>query len=129
QQSLVAFCQQEGIALTGFSPLGASSYIQLGMDKGEGVGVLNHPTIKALAEKYNHSPAQICLRWATQRGYAVIPKSTHETRLRDNINIFDFTLSDEDMRSIAALDRKLRYNDPGDFCKGMGLPNGYPIYA
>jgi len=39
------------------------------MDKGEGVGVLNHPTIKALAEKYNHSPAQICLRWATQRGY------------------------------------------------------------
>jgi diketogulonate reductase-like aldo/keto reductase len=51
-----------------YSPSLPPSLHFLGMDKGEGVGVLNNPTIKALAEKHGRSPAQICLRWAVQRG-------------------------------------------------------------
>ncbi|EWM20294.1 aldehyde reductase [Nannochloropsis gaditana] len=99
------------------------------MDRGEGVGVLNNPVVQAIAREHSRTPAQVCLRWAVQRGYTAIPKSTHESRLQENLHVFDFTLSAEDMVKISGLNRHLRYNDPGEFCKGMGLPNGYPIYA
>jgi D-xylose reductase len=57
----------------------------------------------------------------------VIPKSTKVERLVENLNIFDFELSEDDVKAISALDKHLRYNDPGVFCKGMG--GSYPIYA
>jgi len=63
--------------------------------------------------------------------YLFLPPSLSPSllSLQENLTLFDFELSEEDMKSITSLDRKLRYNDPGEFCKGMGLPNGYPIYA
>jgi D-xylose reductase len=62
QESLVWYCQKEGIQITGFSPLGSSSYIQLGMDMGQGTGVLHDPVILAIAARYSKSPAQVVLR-------------------------------------------------------------------
>lgn len=69
-----------------------------------------------LAEKYNKSVGQVVLRWLTQRGVVVIPKSVHKERIIENFNIFDFELSQEDMEKIAALDTKnslfFSHNDP-----------------
>ena len=60
----------------------------------------------SIAEKYHKTPAQIMLRWHIQRGIVVIPKSTHIERMEENFNVFEFTLSDEDMNTIAGLDKK-----------------------
>lgn len=68
-------------------------------------GTFTQSELVALAEKYGKSPAQIMLRWQMQRGIVAIPKSVRSERIKENINIFDFELSDDDMDGIAALDR------------------------
>lgn len=74
---------------------------------GEGRGGLfDDATIKAIGEKYNKSVAQVVLRWHIQRGVVVIPKSTHYERMVENLNVFDFELTSEEMDTIAALDKK-----------------------
>lgn len=74
---------------------------------GEGrKGAFDDPTIKEIAAKYGKTPAQVMLRWHIQRDIVVIPKSTHIERMEENFNVFDFTLSAEDMEAIAALDHK-----------------------
>ena len=60
----------------------------------------------SLAEKHNKSVAQVVLRWLTQRGIVAIPKSVHKERIIENLNIFDFKLSDDDMKNITTLDKK-----------------------
>ena len=73
---------------------------------GEGRGGLfEDETLKAIGAKYNKSTAQVILRWHIQRGVAVIPKSTHYERMIENLNVFDFTLSNDDMAAISALDK------------------------
>jgi len=73
---------------------------------GEGRGGLfEDETLKALGAKYGKSPAQIILRWHIQRGIVVIPKSTHYERMVQNLDVFNFTLTDEDMAGIKALDK------------------------
>lgn len=67
--------------------------------------MLQNPTLTAIGEKYGKTAAQVILRWHLQRGVIVIPKSTHIERMRENIDVFDFTLSEEDMAAIAALDK------------------------
>ena len=67
--------------------------------------VLNENIIKKLAEKYKKSPAQIILRWHNQKGVIVIPGSKNPEHIKDNLNIFDFELSDEDMKKIDELDK------------------------
>lgn len=74
---------------------------------GEGRGnMFNNTILKAIGEKYNKSVAQVILRWQLQRGIVVIPKSTHKERMAENLNVFDFALTDTDMQTIAALDTK-----------------------
>ncbi len=126
QEKLLRYCQQEKIAYTAFSPLGAGSYIPLGMATASD-SVLNEQVVRDLASKYKKSPAQIVLRWGVQRGTAVIPKTSREDRLCENINIFDFELASEEMSSISKLDRNQRFNDPGVFCE-QAFGCFYPIY-
>lgn len=74
---------------------------------GEGRGGLfENEVLKEIGAKYGKTIAQVILRWHIQRGVVVIPKSTHKERMVENLNVFDFTLSDEDMDRIAALDTK-----------------------
>lgn len=74
---------------------------------GEGRGGLfENEVLKEIGAKYNKSTAQVMLRWHLQRGVVVIPKSTHKERMIENINVFDFELSKEDMDKIATLDTK-----------------------
>jgi len=132
QERLAAFCKWKGITVTGFSPLGAKSYSWL--DGETQVSVLGEVEINRIAKAHGKSPAQICIRWQVQRGLTVVPKSCNPGRLAENLAVFDFELSEQDMKDIGAINKDHRYNDPADFCKGMGGDGpiaefGYPIYG
>ena len=79
-------------------------------------GVVKCPVLAAIGEKYGKSAAQVALRWLTQRGVVAIPKSTHVERMEQNFNIFDFSLSDDDMAQIATLNQAdsgfINFGDP-----------------
>lgn len=74
--------------------------------------LLENPVITALAEKYGKNPGQIILRFENQEGFIVLPKSTYEKRIKGNIDIFDFKLTDEEMKSMEALDTGKGHHDP-----------------
>ena len=69
-----------------------------------GHGIFAHPVLTAIGEKYSKSAAQVALRWNVQRGVVVIPKSVHRERMEQNMEIWDFVLSEQDMADIAGLD-------------------------
>ena len=126
QNRLVRLCQDRGIAVTAFSPLAALSYIPMNMAD-EGESVLTELVIKSVAERVARTPAQVVLRWAVQRGTTVIPKSSNSNRMRENLQLFDFDLTDNEMAAISALNQNHRFNDPGDFCE-TEFGKFYPIY-
>lgn len=126
QPKLLRYCQQESIAFTAFSPLGAPSYVPLGMAKVSD-SVLELPAIREIASRHGRTPAQVVLRWGVQRGTAVIPKSSRPARLQENLAISTFELSDDEMSAIASLDRGQRFNDPGVFCE-QAFGSYFPIY-
>lgn len=70
-------------------------------------GVLNDPVISRLAVKYRRTPGQIILRWLVQRGIGGLPKSSNEDRMKLNLAVFDFEISEVDMEEISSLDRNL----------------------
>lgn len=98
QKELRKTLDQYGIKLMSWYPLGHG-------DK----SLLNEPVFKKLGEKYGKSPAQVILRWHTQMGFAVIPGSKNVAHIKDNLDILDFTLTDDEMNEIAALDSGTRY--------------------
>lgn len=101
QQELKAYCAEKGIALQAYSPLM------------NGKTVLEDRTIVALAEKYGKTAAQIILRWHLQSDHLIIPKTVTPIRMTENIQLFDFELTAEDIAQITALDRGERVNsDP-----------------
>jgi D-xylose reductase len=114
QEKLLRFCQQEQIAYVAFSPLGALSYLSLGMAREE-EAVMDETVVQELARRHGKTSAQVLLRWGVQRGTAVIPKTSRPERLRENLDIFDFELTPDDMLAIGALNRNRRFNDPGNF--------------
>lgn len=73
------------------------------LDEGRN-NIFRHPVLTKIGEKYGKTAAQVALRWNIDRGVVIIPKSVHEERMQQNIDLFDFKLSDEDMREIATLD-------------------------
>lgn len=126
QEKLLRFCRQEKIAVTGFSPLGALSYLSLGMAKPE-ESVTLEPVVLSIARRVGKTPAQVVLRWGVQGGNAVVPKTSRVDRLKENLDIFDFALTQEDMTAISALERGRRFNDPGVFCEAA-FGTFFPIY-
>lgn len=126
QPHLLRFCQEQQIAVTGYSPFGAGSYVPLGM-AGSGDSVLLDPVVLQIAGELDKSAAQIVLRWGIQRGTAVVPKSSNPQRLAENLAIFDFALSAEQMAAIDGLNRNQRFNDPGVFCESA-FNTFCPIY-
>lgn len=71
--------------------------------------LINEPVFAELGKKYGKSPAQIILRWHTQMGFVVIPGSKNVDHIKDNLNILDFKLTDEELAKIAELDKNERY--------------------
>jgi len=96
EDEIIKFCRENDIIIQAFSPI-AKARPEL----------LENEVIVKLAKKYNKTPAQICLRWGVQQGFVVIPKSTNENRIKENIDIFDWELEKEDFEVISKLDRKL----------------------
>ncbi|MDB2445145.1 aldo/keto reductase [Gammaproteobacteria bacterium] len=117
QENLLRTAMDYGIAVTGFSPLGALSYIDLNMATGE-ESVLAHSVVKVVSERTGATPAQVVLRWGLQRGCAIIPKSSKRERLIENIELSNFVLTESEMDSISALNKNRRFNDPALFCEG-----------
>lgn len=96
QREVRDLCHEYNIQIESYSPL---------MRAGE---VLENPIIRALADKYDKTPAQIVLRWHIQHNLVVIPKSVNPDRIKENIDVFDFEMSDADMESINDLDANVR---------------------
>ena len=74
--------------------------------------LFDNPTVKSIAEKHGKTPAQVLLRWATQRNVAVIPKSNNQSRLTQNLDVTGFDLSKGELDEISGLNKNLRFNDP-----------------
>ncbi|CAJ0767497.1 21651_t:CDS:2 [Entrophospora sp. SA101] len=110
QEQLVDYAKSQGLAVNAYSSIRSSSY---GPKKDENSPqLLKEPILEQIAKKYNRSTAQVALRWAVQRNIVVIPKSTNPSRLVENHKVIEFTLTDEEVKAISSLDRKLRFNDP-----------------
>jgi len=92
RRRLLEYCLEHGIVFEAYSPLARAK----GFDD---------PTIAAIAERLERTPAQVMLRWAIQHGAVVIPKSSNRDRIRSNALVFDFELTDADMRLLDGLDR------------------------
>ena len=106
QTRLVDFCQRLGMAVTAYSPLARPGYEEMSER------LVDEKVIRTIASAHGKTPAQVLLRWGIQRNTVVIPKSTHPKRIQENISVFDFELSESDMREIAGLERGLRIVDP-----------------
>ncbi|CAJ0596827.1 unnamed protein product [Cylicocyclus nassatus] len=109
QKKLRAFCKEHGIAVTAYSSLGnpGSAFFRKDGDP----NVLTDPVVKKIADAHGKTPAQVALRWATQLDIIVIPKSVSESRIKENIDLFDFKLSEEEMNEMEGLDRGWRILD------------------
>lgn len=126
QERLIKLAQDYGITVTAFSPLGALSYVSLDM-AAENESVLETDAVKIAAARLGKTPAQVVLRWGVQRGTAIIPKTARKERLKENLALFDFELSAEEMQAISALNSNRRFNDPAVFCEAA-FNTFYPIY-
>jgi diketogulonate reductase-like aldo/keto reductase len=91
QKETVELCQKNGIVVEAWSPLGTGK-------------MLTNETLMAIAAKYGKSVAQICIRWCLQHGVLPLPKSVTPSRIAENADVFDFTISDEDMAAIDAME-------------------------
>lgn len=103
QNEAISVGEERGTVVTAWSPLMQGKF-------------QDEPAFAEIAEGYGKTAAQVVLRWALQRGVIIIPKSVHEHRIRENIDLFDFELSQEDMQRIDALEKGERFGpDPHNF--------------
>ncbi|MDR2356785.1 MAG: aldo/keto reductase [Oscillospiraceae bacterium] len=99
QDGVRAYCDERGILLEAYSPLGTGR-------------ALGDPTLASVAAKYGKTPAQICINWCLRRGWLPLPKSVTPARIRENADVFDFELSDDDADVIASVDLGIKAMDP-----------------
>lgn len=106
QENALAVMKEYGVIPEAWGPFAEGNH-----------GIFTHPVLTKIGDKYGKSVAQVALRWNVQRGVVVIPKSVHKDRMEQNMNIWDFNLSDEDMAEIAKLDlghsEIVNHDDPG----------------
>jgi diketogulonate reductase-like aldo/keto reductase len=91
RRALLKACRERDVALEAYSPLGTGRH-------------LSDATVGAIAQRLGRTPAQVLLRWCIQRGTIVLPKSTHQDRIAQNAQVFDFALTEDDMAALDALD-------------------------
>uniref|UniRef100_A0AAY4EHB8 NADP-dependent oxidoreductase domain-containing protein n=1 Tax=Denticeps clupeoides TaxID=299321 RepID=A0AAY4EHB8_9TELE len=107
QPKLLEYCRQNDIVIVGYSPLGTSrdaSWVNLKCPP-----MLADEVLVSIGKKYNKNSAQVALRFNVQRGVVVIPKSFSPQRIKDNFQIFDFSLTEEEMKAIEGLNKNVRF--------------------
>uniref|UniRef100_A0A2K6FV63 Aldo-keto reductase family 1 member D1 n=1 Tax=Propithecus coquereli TaxID=379532 RepID=A0A2K6FV63_PROCO len=107
QPKLLKFCQQHEIVIVAYSPLGTSrneTWVNVSSPP-----LLKDELLNSLGKKYNKTAAQVVLRFNIQRGVVVIPKSFNPERIKENFQIFDFSLTEEEMKDIEALNKNIRF--------------------
>ncbi len=92
QQNALAVMKEYGVQPEAWGPFAEGNH-----------GIFTHPVLTKIGKKYGKTAAQVALRWNIQRGVVVIPKSVHKQRMEQNINIWDFTLSEDDIKEISKL--------------------------
>lgn len=118
QKELREILAKDDVRLEAWAPLGQGN-----------TDLLHEPAITAIAEKYGKNAGQVILRFENQEGIVVFPKSVHEARIKSNLDIFDFELTDEEMDQIRALDKGKGMHDPDAPGVGEMLLNAYDIHA
>ena len=115
QQELVRLAKNEGIAVTAYSSFGPASFKEFNMDHASNITPLMEvDVVGEIAKKHGKSPSQVLLRWATQRGLAIIPKSTRVENMKSNLESASFDLTEEEIKKISGLDKGLRFNQPSN---------------
>ncbi|XP_029455624.1 3-oxo-5-beta-steroid 4-dehydrogenase-like [Rhinatrema bivittatum] len=107
QPKLLEFCRQHDIVIVGYSPLGTcrdETWVNVSSPP-----LLEDPLLNSIGRKYQKTAAQVALRFNIQRGVVVIPKSFNPDRIKENFQIFDFTLTDSEMKDIERLNKNIRY--------------------
>lgn len=106
QENALALMKEYGVCPEAWGPFAEGKH-----------GIFTHPVLTEIGQKYGKTAAQVALRWNVQRGVVVIPKSVHKERMEQNLAIWDFQLSDEDMQTISKLDlghsEIVDHSDPG----------------
>ncbi|KAI1710084.1 aldo/keto reductase family domain-containing protein [Ditylenchus destructor] len=108
QKSLVAYCKSQGMTVTAYSPLANPA---MPFHKQGDPNVMHDETISQIAKNHNKTNAQVALKALVQMEIAVIPKSVNENRIKENFNLWDFTLTDDEMEQVKKMDRNLRFLD------------------
>ena len=115
QTRAVEYAQSQGVAVTAYSSFGPLGFRELNSPKSLRTQPLfTHPMVCSIAEAHSVTSAQVILRWATQRGLAIIPKSDTEEQMLQNLRSVDISLTEEEMSAISDLNVGLRFNDPAD---------------
>ena len=125
QKHLVDYARLHQVHVTAFSPLGSAGYVEMGWTK-RTEGAINEACVKAAALAHGTSPGQVLLPVGGAAGNLRDSQDDKVGRLDENIDVFGWTLTADEMSAIDALNRNKRYNDPAEFCVGMGGP--VPIY-
>jgi len=119
QPNLIKLAEEHNIKVTAYSSFGPQSFIECDMKIAADTPLLfDHPVIKKISEKYSKTPAQVLLRWSTQRGLSVIPKSNSQNRLQQNLDVTGFDMSESELQEISELDKNLKFNAPTNY----GIP-------
>ena len=149
QKKLLEWSKQRGIVLTAYSPLGnpgstfagnqgtLSFYLKLSnvciytilsflFCLFLSAGLIKDPVVVKIAEKYGKTPAQVLIRFQIDRGIIVIPKSVKSERIVENIKIFDFKLTPDDIKALEGLDKNERFHFPGHIERGIVNHPNYP---
>jgi D-xylose reductase len=116
QQELLNLAKNEGIAVTAYSSFGPASFLEFNMDHAVQLKpLIEDDTIKSIAAKHGRDASQVLLRWATQRGLAIIPKSTREHIMVSNLASLEFDLTEDEIKTISGFNRGIRFNQPSNY--------------
>ncbi|KAF2112640.1 NADP-dependent oxidoreductase domain-containing protein [Lophiotrema nucula] len=121
QPNIITLAKEHGIVVTAYSSFGPASFIECDMKIAEDAKpLLDHEIVSKIASAHGKTTAQVLLRWATQRGLAVIPKSNNPKRLAENLDVTNWDLKQDEIDAISAFDLNLKFNAPTNY--------GIPIY-
>ncbi|SCU85332.1 LAFA_0D15104g1_1 [Lachancea sp. 'fantastica'] len=126
QEQLLEYAKQVEIQVVAYSSFGPQSFIELDSELAKTTPTLfEHDTVKKIADRHNATASEVLLRWATQRGVAIIPKSSNKERLSTNLEINErLTLTDSDLAEISSLNKNIRFNDPFTW-----LDSKFPVFS